>query len=64
MRRSIFSNLAIHLKKNQDRGYQDISIFEVGPTFFGINPGEQQVVVGGLKTGMVGRKGWSEKERK
>ena len=64
LRRSIFSNLAIHLKKNQDRGYQDISIFEVGPTFFGINPGEQQVVVGGLKTGIVGRKGWSEKERK
>ena len=64
LRRSIFSNLAIHLKKNQDRGYQDISIFEVGPTFFGINPGEQQVVVGGLKTGMVGRKGWIEKERK
>ena len=64
LRRSIFSNLAIHLKKNQDRGYQDISIFEVGPTFFGTNPGEQQTVIGGLKTGVVGRKSWSEKERK
>ena len=64
LRRSIFSNLAIHLKKNQDRGYQDLSIFEVGPVFFGVNPGEQQTVVGGLKTGVVGRKSWSEKERK
>ena len=27
LRRSIFSNLSIHLKKNQDRGHQDISIF-------------------------------------
>ncbi len=34
LRRSIFSNLAIHLKKNQYRGYEDISIFEIGPTFF------------------------------
>ena len=38
LRRSIFSNLAIHLKKNQDRGYEDLSLFEIGPTFFGKNP--------------------------
>ena len=48
LRRSIFSNLIIHLKKNQDRGYEDLSFFEVGPVFFGKNPGEQQIVVGGL----------------
>ena len=63
LRRSIFSNLAIHLKKNQDRGYEDLSLFEVGPTFFGKNPGEQQIVVGGLKSGKVSRKSWIEKER-
>ncbi len=63
LRRSIFSNLAIHLKKNQDRGYEDISLFEIGPTFFGKNPGEQQIVVGALKSGKVGRKSWIEKER-
>jgi len=63
LRRSIFSNLAIHLKKNQDRGYEDLSLFEVGPTFFGKNPGEQQIVVGGLKSGKVNRKSWLEKER-
>ena len=43
LRRSIFSNLAIYLKKNQDRGYEDLSLFEIGPTFFGKNPGEQQL---------------------
>ena len=63
LRRSIFSNLAIHLKKNQDRGHEDLSLFEIGPVFFGINPGEQQTILGALKTGLVGRKSWSEKAR-
>ena len=63
LRRSIFSNLIIHLKKNHDRGYEDLSFFEVGPVFFGKNPGEQQIVVGGLRSGLVNRKSWLEKSR-
>ena len=63
LRRSIFSNLAIYLKKNQDRGYEDLSLFEIGPTFFGKNPGEQQILVGGLKSGKINRKSWLDKER-
>jgi phenylalanyl-tRNA synthetase beta chain len=63
LRRSIFSNLSIYLKKNQDRGHEDMSFFEIGPVFFGKNPGEQQVVVGGMKSGQVNRKSWSEKMR-
>jgi len=63
LRRSIFSNLAIHLKKNQDRGNKDLSLFEVGPTFFGKNPGEQQTVVGAIRSGAVCRKSWLEKSR-
>ena len=63
LRRSIFSNLAIHLKKNQDRGNADLSLFEVGPTFFGKNPGEQQTVVGAIRSGAVHRKSWLEKSR-
>ncbi len=63
LRRSIFSNLSLHLKKNQDRGYSDLSFFEIGPTFFGKNPGEQQIVLGGIKSGQVNRKSWSEKSR-
>jgi len=63
LRRSIFSNLIIHLRKNQDRGYEDLSFFEVGPVFFGKNPGEQQIVVGGLRSGLVNRKSWLEKHR-
>ncbi len=63
LRRSIFSNLSIHLKKNQDRGYGDLSFFEIGPIFLGKNPGEQQTVVGGIKSGQVNRKSWSDKSR-
>ena len=63
LRRSIFSNLSIHLKKNQDRGYSDLSFFEIGPIFFGKNPGEQQIVLGGIKSGQVNRKSWSDKVR-
>jgi len=64
VRRSIFSNLAIYLKKNQDRGFSDIALFEVGPVFFGKNPGEQLTVVGGLRSGDVGKKNWLVKSRK
>ena len=63
LRRSIFLILAIHLKKNQDRGSEDLSLFEVGPTFFGKNPGEQLTVVGAIKSGTVNRKSWLEKSR-
>ena len=63
LRRSIFSNLIIYLKKNQDRGYPDLSLFEIGPTFSGNKPGEQQVVLGALKSGVANRKSWDSKAR-
>ena len=63
MRTSIFSNLIIYLKKNQDRGYLDLSLFEIGPVFFEKKTREQQTVVGGLKSGMINRKSWEGKPR-
>ena len=63
LRRSIFSNLSIYLKRNQDRGHEDLSFFEIGPIFFGKNPGEQEIVVGGIKSGQINRKSWNEKTR-
>ena len=63
LRRSIFSNLTIYLKKNQDRGYPDISLFEIGPIFFGNKPGEQEIVLGALKSGVTNRKSWDSKAR-
>ena len=63
LRRSIFSNLLFYLKKNHDRGFQDIALFEIGPVFFGKKPGEQQTVIGAVKSGQINKKSWSEKTR-
>jgi phenylalanyl-tRNA synthetase beta chain len=63
LRSSIFSNLIIHLNKNLGRGFKDLSIFEIGPTFSGPKPGEQQTVVSGLRTGKLSRQSWVEQGR-
>ncbi len=63
LRNSIFSNLITYLNKNLDRGIKDISLFEIGPVFFGINPGDQETVLGALRSGKVSRMSWIEKER-
>ena len=63
LRSSIFSNLIIYLKNNLDRGFKDISLFEIGPIFSGNKPGQQKIVLGGLRSGKVSRYNWIEKER-
>jgi phenylalanyl-tRNA synthetase beta chain len=63
LRSSIFSNLIIHLNKNLGRGFKDLSIFEIGPTFSGSEPGGQQTVVSGLRTGKLSRHSWAEQGR-
>jgi len=63
LRNSIFSNLIIYLNKNLDRGFKDISLFEIGPIFYGLQPGEQETVISGLKSGKISRSNWLEKER-
>jgi phenylalanyl-tRNA synthetase beta chain len=63
LRNSIFSNLIIYLSKNLDRGFRDISLFEIGPVFFGSEPGQQETVVCGLRAGKISRLNWLEKDR-
>ena len=63
LRSSIFSNLIIYLKKNLDRGFKDISLYEIGPIFNGNKPGQQKIVLAGLKSGKVSRHNWIEKDR-
>ena len=63
LRNSIFSNLIIYMSKNIDRGFKDLSIFEIGPIFKGSNPGEQVTVVCGLSAGKLNRSSWIDKER-
>jgi phenylalanyl-tRNA synthetase beta chain len=63
LRNSIFSNLVIYLSKNLDRGFKDISLFEIGPVFLGTQPGQQETVVCGLRAGKISRLNWLEKDR-
>ena len=63
LRNSIFSNLVIYMNKNLDRGFKDLSIFEIGPIFTGSNPGEQKTVVCGLSAGKKSRQSWIDNER-
>ncbi len=63
LRNSIFSNLVMYMSKNLDRGIKDLSIFEIGPIFYGSRPGAQNTVVCGLSAGKKSRLSWIEKER-
>ncbi len=63
LRNSIFSNLIMYVSKNLDRGFKDLSIFEIGPIFHGSNPGEQNTVACGLSAGKRNRLSWIDKER-
>ncbi len=63
LRNSIFSNLIMYMNKNLDRGFKDLSIFEIGPIFKGSNPGEQNIVACGLSAGKKSRLSWIDEER-
>tara|TARA_B100001057_G_scaffold160686_1_gene161330 strand:- start:33 stop:773 length:741 start_codon:yes stop_codon:yes gene_type:complete len=51
------------MNKNLDRGFKDLSIFEIGPVFTGFNPGEQNTVVCGLSSGKKSRQSWIDEDR-
>jgi len=63
LRNSIFSNLTFYLKKNLDRGFKDVSLFEIGPIFKDNKPGEQLTVIGAIKSGKISRLNWNDKNR-
>ena len=63
LRSSLYSNLMISAKKNIHRNFEDLMLYEIGPTFKGSKPGEQSTMIGAIKTGKYSRKNWIEKER-
>jgi len=63
LRNSIFSNLIMYINKNLDRGFKDLSMYEIGPIFTGYNPGQQNTVICGLSAGKKYRSSWIDKER-
>ncbi len=63
LRTSIYSNLMIGAKKNINRNFEDLMLFEIGPVFQGKEPGKQLTMIGAIKIGKHSRKNWIEKER-
>ena len=49
LRSSLYPNLIYFLKKNIDRGFENQSLFEIGPSFTGNKPGQQKTVVCAIK---------------
>ncbi len=63
MRPSVLVNLLLGVKNNIARGYANVSLFEVGPEFYGCKPNEQKLVAAGVRCGMTGKKHWLKDER-
>ena len=49
LRNSLYPNLIYYLKKNIDRGFENQSLFEIGPSFTGKKPGEQITIICGIR---------------
>ncbi len=49
LRSSLYPNLIYYMEKNLNRGFDDQSLFEIGPVFTGNKPGDQITVVCGIK---------------
>ncbi len=49
LRSSLYPNLIYFLKKNIDRGFEEQSLFEIGPSFIGNKPGQQITVICGIR---------------
>jgi len=62
MRGQIVGNLACAAARNADRGYADVALFEVGPTYQDQTPEGQRLVATALRTGKTPRH-WADTSR-
>ena len=56
MRPSLLPGLLQAAARNQARGFQDLSLFEVGAIFHGGEPGEQEILLTGIRVGATAQK--------
>lgn len=59
MRPSVLPNLLAAAKRNQDRGFDDVALFEVGPQYSGDKPEDQQTVACGIRVGVARGRHWA-----
>jgi phenylalanyl-tRNA synthetase beta chain len=60
MRPSILPNLLLAGKRNADRGYADLALFELGPVYADPSPEGQSNVAAGVRLGRARLKSWNE----
>ena len=63
MRPSIIPNLIDAVHKNINKGFYNLSFFEVGPVFNGDMPDEQMIVASGIRHGKEIEKDWKNEEK-
>ena len=63
LRSSLYTNILLAIKKNENRGMKNLRFFEIGPIFYGSEPGDQDLIVSGIITGYKYSKDWLENER-
>ncbi|MBI5163855.1 MAG: phenylalanine--tRNA ligase subunit beta [Magnetospirillum sp.] len=62
MRPSVLPNLVAAAGRNDDRGFHDFGLFEIGAQFDGPEPGQQRTVAAGLRAGKTPRQ-WASPAR-
>jgi phenylalanyl-tRNA synthetase beta chain len=62
MRPSILGNLMLVAKRNADRGFADVGLFEIGPVYQNATPDGQATVAAALRAGLTPRH-WAEPTR-
>lgn len=63
MRPNALINLIAAAGRNQDRGFADLALCEVGPEFYGDQPGDQRLVAAGLRAGSTTERSWTGSRR-
>jgi len=63
MRPSVLPGLVEAARRNADRGFPDVALFELGPLYRSDQPDGQADVAAGLRAGRVGPRDWREPAR-
>jgi len=63
MRPSILPNLIQAARRNADRGFRDLALFEVGPQYVSDGPTDQRLVAAGIRAGQAEPRHWTRPTR-
>jgi phenylalanyl-tRNA synthetase beta chain len=63
MRPSLLPGLVAAVRRNADRGFPDVALFELGPLYRDDTPAGQALVAAGLRAGHISPKHWRAQER-